>query len=346
MRRTRPNFRALFLALLAATAVAPLDAAEWGAIRVAGREIWPGETKRFPYGGETSFEAAYIDAPVFVARGVRAGPSLCITAGIHGDEINGTEIARRAFSWVNPQDLRGTVIVFPMVNAAGVRSGNRYMQDRRDLNRAFPGTSNGSVTSIIAHTLFTELSRNCDYLIDLHTGSFSRSNHPQIRVTGRNNRALELARHFGVGIVVIDEGPNGSIRREAGDIGIPAIIYEAGEPSRFDLEQIASGVQGIESVMAHLGMLEGGKAITVPESRIYTQTTWVRVPIGAGGYFFPTVELGQVVRKGDRLGTIIDPLTDRYTAVSADQSGEVIGLAVAQIVLSGYALVHLGVQHR
>lgn len=346
MRRTRPNFRALFLALLAATAAAPLDAAEWGAILVAGREIWPGETKRYPYGGETSFEAAYIDAPVFVARGAHAGPSLCITAGIHGDEINGTEIARRAFSWVNPQDLRGTVIVFPMVNAAGVRSGNRYMQDRRDLNRAFPGTSNGSVTSIVAHTLFTELSRNCDYLIDLHTGSFSRSNHPQIRVTGRNNRALELARHFGVGIVVIDEGPNGSIRREAGDIGIPAIIYEAGEPSRFDLDQIASGVQGIESVMAHLGMIVGGKAITVPESRIYTQTNWVRVPIGAGGYFFPTVELGQVVRKGDRLGTIIDPLTDRYTAVAADQSGEVIGLAVAQIVLSGYALVHLGVQHR
>jgi hypothetical protein len=334
------------LALLAAIAAPPLDAAQWGSMRVAGREIWPGESKRFPYGGETSFEAAYIDAPVFVARGQRAGPSLCVTAGIHGDEINGTEIARRAFSWVDPQDLRGTVIVFPMVNAAGVRSGNRYMQDRRDLNRAFPGTSNGSVTSIIAHTLFTEISRNCDYLIDLHTGSFSRSNHPQIRVTGKNNRALELARHFHVGIVVIVEGPNGSIRREASDIGIPAIIYEAGEPSRFDLDLIASGVQGIESVMAYLGMIEGGKSMTVPESRIYTQTAWVRVPVGSGGYFFPTVELGQVVRRGDRLGTIIDPLTDRYTAISADASGEVIGLAVAQIVLSGYALVHLGVQHR
>jgi predicted deacylase len=346
MRRIRLNFRAFLPALLAIAATPSLHAAQWGEILVAGREIWPGETKRYPYGGETSFEAGYIDAPVFVARGMSAGPSLCITAGIHGDEINGTEIARRAFSWVDPQGLRGTVIVFPMVNAAGVRSGNRYMQDRRDLNRAFPGTSNGSITSIIAHTLFTELSRNCDYLIDLHTGSFSRSNHPQIRVTGKDRRALDLARHFGLGIVVIDEGPNGSIRREAGDIGIPAIIYEAGEPSRFDLDQIASGVQGIESVMAHLGMIEGGRAITVPESRIYTKTSWVRVPIGSGGYFFPTVELGQVVSKGDRLGTIIDPLTDRYTAVAADQSGEVIGLAVAQIVLSGYALVHLGVQHR
>ena len=158
--------------------------------------------------------------------------------------------------------------------------------------------------------------------------------------------ALELAIHFGLGIVVISEGPNGSIRREAGDIGIPAIIYEAGEPSRFDLDQIAAGVQGIESVMAHLEMIEGGKQFEVPESRIYTKTTWVRVPVGAGGYFFPTVKLGQAVTTGDRLGTIIDPLTDRYTAVVASESGEVIGLAVAQIVLSGYALVHLGVQHR
>ena len=320
-------------------------AAQWGPVEVAGRKIWPGETLRFPYGGETSFESAYLDAPVFVARGVRHGPALCITAGIHGDEINGTEIARRAFSWIDPKALSGTVIVFPMVNAAGVRSGNRYMQDRRDLNREFPGRSNGSVTSIVAHTLFTEIRKNCHYLIDLHTGSFSRSNHPQIRVTAKSEAALDLARHFGLGIVVLSEGPNGSIRREAGDIGIPAIIYEAGEPSRFDLEQIAAGVQGIESVMAHLEMIEG-REFEVPESRIYTQTTWVRVPVGAGGYFFPTVELGQAISRGDRLGTIIDPLTDRYTAVIANQSGEVIGLAVAQIVLSGYALVHLGVQHR
>lgn len=321
-------------------------AAQWGPVEVAGRKIWPGETLRFPYGGETSFESAYLDAPVFVARGSRQGPSLCITAGIHGDEINGTEIARRAFSWINPKELSGTVIVFPMVNAAGVRSGNRYMQDRRDLNREFPGRSNGSVTSIVAHTLFTEIRRNCQYLIDLHTGSFSRSNHPQIRVTGDDPVALDLAVHFGLGIVVIGNGPSGSIRREAADIGIPAIIYEAGEPSRFDLDQIAAGVQGIESVMAHLEMIEGGKEFEVPQSRIYVKTTWVRVPVGSGGYFFPTVKLGQAVTSGDRLGTIIDPLTDRYTAVVASESGEVIGLAVAQIVLSGYALVHLGVQHR
>lgn len=335
-------------ALLALALSIPVLAAavQWGPVTVAGKEIWPGETLRFPYGGETSFESMYLDAPVFVARGRRQGPSLCITAGIHGDEINGTEIARRAFSWVDPANLSGTVIVFPMVNAAGVRTGNRYMQDRRDLNREFPGRSDGSVTAIVANVLFTEITRNCNYLVDLHTGSFSRSNHPQIRVGPGDPKSLEIARHFGVGIIVLGDGPRGSIRREAADAGIPSIIYEAGEPLRFDLDQISAGVRGIESLMDYLGMIETANDLEVPESRIYTRTSWVRVPAGAGGYFFPTVELGKKVRQGDRLGTIIDPLTDRITAVDATSDGEVIGLAVAQIVLSGYALVHLGVAKR
>lgn len=324
----------------------PLYSATWGPIQIAGQEIQPGQTRRFPYGSETSFESAYLDAPVFVARGSRQGPALCVTAGLHGDEINGTEIARRAFSWIDATDLAGTVIVFPMVNAAGVRNGNRYMPDRRDLNREFPGRSNGSVTAIVANTLFTEITRHCNYLIDLHTGSFSRSNHPHIRVTGSNASALEMARHFGVGIVTISDGPSGSLRREASDAGIPSIIYEAGEPSRFDLDQIAAGVRGIESVMAFLDMINGTVAVEIPESRIYTRTSWVRVPFGAGGYFFPQAELGQVVKTGDVLGIIIDPLTDRQTEIQATASGEVIGMAAAQIVLSGYALVNLGLSHR
>jgi predicted deacylase len=336
----------LFCLLSLLVTITPLHAVQWGPIQIADREIWPGQMLRFPWGGETSFESAYLDSPVFVARGSNYGPTLCITAGIHGDEINGTEIARRVFSWIDATSLAGTILVFPMVNAAGVRTGNRYMQDRRDLNREFPGRSDGSVTAIVANSLFTLITRNCNYLIDLHTGSFSRSNHPQVRVTGKNPRALDLARHFGAGIVMISNGPKGSLRREASDAGIPSIIYEAGEPSRFDLDQIAAGVRGIESVMAHLNMSKDGKEAEIPESRIYTRTTWVRVPTGSGGYFFPMAELGQAVKKGEKLGTIIDPLTDRETAVNATENGEILGMAAAQIVLSGYALVHLGVKHR
>jgi len=337
---------AIVFGFLLLIAVLPAFAAQWGPVTVAGRDVWPGESKRYPYGGESSFEQSFIDAPVFVARGRTVGPTLCITAGIHGDEINGTEIARRAFSWIDAEALSGTVIAFPMVNAAGVRTGTRYMPDRRDLNREFPGRLKGSVSSIVAYTLFTEIKNHCDYLIDLHTGSFARANHPQIRANEDGATALELARHFGVGIIVLGNGPRGSIRREASDAGIPSIIYEAGEPARFDLDQIAAGVRGIDSVMSYLNMVEGPEELEVPDSRIYTQTRWVRVPVGAGGYFFPSTVLGQTVEKGQALGTIIDPLTDRHTVVRASQAGEIIGLAAAQIVLSGYALVHLGVSHR
>ncbi|HKJ15969.1 MAG TPA: succinylglutamate desuccinylase/aspartoacylase family protein [Xanthomonadales bacterium] len=337
----------LVLFLVLWVLVSPCAIAEqWGPINVAGRDIWPGESQRYPYGGETSFESAFLDAPVFVARGKRQGPAVCITAGIHGDEINGPETARRVFSWIDPEALAGTVIAFPMVNAAGVRTGNRYMADRRDLNREFPGRLEGSVSAIVAYTLFTEIRNHCDYLIDLHTGSFARKNQPQIRVRKDDPKAFELARHFGVGIIVIGNGPRGSIRRAAGDAGIPSIIYEAGEPSRFDLEQIAAGVRGIDSVLSYLNMVKGPAELEVPDSRIYTDTKWVRVPVGAGGYFFPSRELGDTVGPDQVLGTIIDPLTDRHTVIRATEAGEIIGLASAQIVLSGYALVHLGVTHR
>jgi predicted deacylase len=332
--------------LLVVIQTSTVFAAQWGPIDVAGREIWPGESQRFPYGGETSFESGFLDAPVFVARGKRQGPALCITAGIHGDEINGPETARRVFSWIDPEVLAGTVIAFPMVNAAGVRTGNRYMADRRDLNREFPGKLQGSVSAIVAYTLFTEIRNHCHYLIDLHTGSFARKNHPQIRVRKDDPRAFELARHFGVGIIVLGNGPRGSVRRAAGDAGIPSIIYEAGEPSRFDLEQIAAGVRGIDSVLSYINMVKGPTELEVPDSRIYTDTQWVRVPVGAGCYFFPSTNLGDTVTANQVLGTIIDPLTDRHTVIRATVDGEIIGLASAQIVLSGYALVHLGVSHR
>lgn len=326
--------------------VTDVFAAQWGPVTVAGREVWPGESLRYPYGGETSFESAFLEQPVFVARGERHGPTLCFTAGIHGDEINGPEIARRVFSWIDPEQLSGTVIAFPMVNAAGVRTGNRYMADRRDLNREFPGRLEGSVSAMVAFTLFTEIRNHCNFLIDLHTGSFARKNEPQIRVREDDPAALELARHFGVGIIVLGKGPSGSIRRAAGEAGIPSIIYEAGEPLRFDLDQIAQGVRGIDSVLAYLDMVEGADELEVPDSRIYTDTTWVRVPVGSGGYFFPSKELGETVKSGQVLGTVIDPLTDRHTIIRASEDGEIIGLASAQIVLSGYALVHLGVTHR
>jgi predicted deacylase len=146
----------------------------------------------------------------------KPGPTLCVTSGIHGDEINSVEIARRAFADVDANALAGTLVVLPAVNSFGFRTMNRYMPDRRDLNRFFPGSPNGSVATIVADVVFSGVIRQCTHLIDLHTGSSFRINLPQIRVDAASAEALELARHFGVGIIVKGAGPAGGLRRSHG----------------------------------------------------------------------------------------------------------------------------------
>ena len=324
--------------LAASTSAAAGD--EWGAMQLLGREIEAGTKQRFPFVPDRTFEASYLNMPVFVARGGAAGPTLCITAGVHGDELNGVEIARRAFANVDAASLRGTVIALPAINAEGVRAGNRYLSDRRDLNRAFPGSAGGSVARLVAHRVTTEILVYCDALIDLHTASNDRANLPQIRADISDPAIRELAIHFGIGIVTAGKGPAGSLRREAAEAGIPSIIYEAGAPHRFDQEEIASGAAGIASVMAFLDMTDRPER-EIPESRVYERSRWIRASMGKGGFFFPEAALGAVVKKGERLGTIVDPFTDETHTVVSSVDGEVIGIAFSRPVLSGYALYHV-----
>lgn len=278
--------------------------------------------------------------PVFVARGATPGATLCLAAGVHGDELNGVEVARRAFARIDPQELRGTLIALPAINAGGVRTGNRYLADRRDLNRAFPGRAGGSVAALIAHAVFTDVLSHCDALIDLHTASNQRANLPQIRADLSDPAIRELAIHFGLGIVIGGAGPEGSLRREAAKAGIPAIIYEAGEPFRFQEDEIERGVDGIENLMAYLDMTDQADR-EIPDTRIYERSRWVRAGLDNGGFFFPAARLGDDVRSGDLLGKIVDPLTDVSFEVISPIPGEIIGMSVPQPVLSGYALFHL-----
>lgn len=317
-------------------------AAAWSSIEIEGHDIEPGDKQKFLYLQSGSFESAYLNAPIFVARGSRPGYSLCITAGIHGDELNGMEVARRAFAKIDPHELSGTFIVFPTVNAAGARNGTRDMIDRRDLNRSFPGSPTGSIASIVANTLFNLLTKHCHALIDLHTGSNMRFNLAQIRVTSKDHRAVNIARHFGVGIITLGEGPKGSLRREISNAGLPSIIYEGGASGVFQEEEIQQGVQGVTSILRYLEMLPPGKIMEVPASKIFAETHWTRVAPGGGGYFFPTCVLGGPVEEGQVLGYIVDPLTDERTIIKAPYGGEIIGFATPQIALSGFALFHIG----
>lgn len=336
--------RAVLAGALLAPATTPVGfAASWGPIEVVGRSITPGASERFQFIPDRSFEASYLNTPVFVARGAEPGPTLCLTAGIHGDELNGVEVARRAFAESDPTKLKGTLIVLPALNAEGVRSGNRYLTDRRDLNRSFPGSAGGSIAALIANAVTTKILVHCNFVVDLHTASDQRANVPQIRADLSNEAVRNLALHFGRGLVIGGAGPSGSWRREAVDAGVPAIIYEAGEPLRFEENVIEDGRKGVASVMAYLGMTDG-KADRLPDDRVFTKSSWVRVRPNEGGFFFSDVKLGDRVRKGDHLGRIIDPLTDEVSSVTAPRDGEVIGMAVSRPVLSGYGLFHLAWQ--
>jgi predicted deacylase len=338
----------IVLGLLAASVLpAAVDAATdqpaWGPLRLLGREVAAGEKRKFGYEAVPTFQGAFLDTPIFAARGARPGPTLCVTATIHGDEINGFEVGSQVFAHTDASQLAGTLLVVPAANAAGFRSGERYMPDRRDLNRFFPGTTKGSNTAQVARAIFDVVTGYCNALIDLHTGSFERANLPQIRVDLAQPKALELAKAFGVGVVVGGAGPQGSLRRETIKAGIPAIIYEAGLPLRFEPEEIRRGVEGVRNVMAHLDMIRR-QGPAPASARVIRKSLWVRAPLAVSGIFYPARSLGDTVRAGDVLGDIRDPWTDESHAVKAPVGGFIIGMTVPQVVLSGYAVVHIGLE--
>lgn len=346
-RDARAPWRAISAIVLAMVPTLVLAAAPdaagtpWGPIGIAGQTVAPGQQLRtfVNVSGARGGENRLLDTPVVVIRGAKPGPTLCVTAGIHGDELNGVEIARRVYAGVTGAELAGMLVVMPALNIQGLRNGSRYLPDRRDLNRAFPGNPNGSLAARIAHSLHSKVVRHCGALIDLHTGSASRTNLPQIRTDLGSPESLAMARSFGVGVVLHGRGPKGSLRREALDAGVPAVIYEAGEPLRFQEPEIARGVRGVRNVMADLGMLD--EETTGAGSQVYRRTTWVRAG-DASGIFLSAVGPGDQVAEGDTLGTVTDPRTDEVTTIQAPRPGRVIGMAVPQFVLPGYALFNLG----
>jgi predicted deacylase len=338
------NTIVLLIAIACGSSVARAHAVgppgEWTTLEILGQRIAPGDKGKFAFSTERTFEGAFLDIPVFAAHGGTPGLTLCVTSGIHGDEINSVEIARRAFAAVDAKRLKGTLIVLPVINASGFRTMQRYMPDRRDLNRAFPGSTRGSVAAIVAGAVFENVVKRCDRLVDLHTGSNYRTNMAQIRVDVKDAHAFELAKHFGSGIIVAGAGPNGSLRREATKAGVPAIIYESGPPYVFVEKEIETGVEGLLNVLDFLEMYEGGREVRHCE--VLTRSTWVRVPRGKGGIYLPSVRLGDRVGKGDLLATVTDPLTDEAYRIVSDVDGLVVGGALPQVVLSGYGLFHIG----
>ena len=317
------------------------DTETWGPAHFDGHEVGVGTKGRLSFATERSFTQDSLDVPLLVVRGATPGPTLCLTAALHGDEVNGVEIVRSVFDALDPERISGTVLALPIVNLWGFRNGSRYLADRRDLNRAFPGNAQGSTGARIAQRVFQGLVRRCNALIDLHTGSNQRTNVPQVRTDLGHGVATELALHFGVGIVIDGRGPKGSLRRAAMDAGIPALLYEAGESPRFQRDEVARGVEGVRNVMEQLEMLSEAPPPSDPQ-RVFRRTRWVRAT--GGGIFVTERQLGERVAAGESLGRVTDPISGDQVEIRSKDAGTLIGMAVPQVVLPGFALFHLARQ--
>jgi uncharacterized protein len=308
-------------------------------LRLLGVEVEPGSKLRLEWKASQSFSGGEVISPVIVVHGVRSGPRLCLTAAVHGDELNGVEIVRRVSNRVDAKNLAGSLIAVPIVNLFGFSRGSRYLPDRRDLNRYFPGSARGSVASRMAHSFFENIARHCDGIVDFHTGSFERSNLPQIRADLTIPEVREFSRGFGATTVLQSRGSEGMLRVAATAAGIPAVTFEVGGPLRLQPEEIAFGVQAIETLMHKLGMLVDSPDWDEPQP-IYYASRWVRA--AGGGMLISDVAMGQRVGRGERLGVVIDPLANTERAIYAPFDGRVLGMALNQVVLPGFAAYHLG----
>ena len=224
-------------------------------VRIAGSKFGPGERARIDLPIADLSTRVPITMPVHVINGKHDGPQLFISAALHGDEISGVEIIRRVMKLSALKRLRGALIAVPIVNMPGFLNLSRYLPDRRDLNRSFPGSSKGSLAARLAKLFLDEIVTGCTHGIDLHTGALYRDNYPQIRANLDHPEAERMARAFSIPLVVDAAFREGSLRSAAHEYGVPVVVYEAGEALRFGEAGIRAGVKGVTRVMRELGML-------------------------------------------------------------------------------------------
>jgi predicted deacylase len=242
---------------------------------------------------------------------------------------------------LNPEKLSGRVIGVPIVNLTGFQQGSRYLPDRRDLNRHFPGTPDGTLADRVAHSLFNNVIRHCDMLVDIHTGSLKRTNLPQLRADMNNPDVAEFTRGFDRMAVVHSSGSPGMLRTAATEAGIRTVTLEAGESLRIQEHQIEAGVNSLNSLMEKHGMISRMFVWGDPEP-VYYDSTWIRAQ--HGGILFSEIKLGATVSEGEVLGYVADPITNEQHPIRATSDGRVIGMAVDQVVMAGFAAYHIGTE--
>ena len=303
------------------------------------KAVPPGKRSRvrIPVARLTTGEWAHLQ--VEIVHGSRPGPCLWLSGAIHGDELDGLEIIRRTLDALDAGELSGTVLGVPVVNVFGLGSENRYLPDRRDLNRSFPGGTRGSMASRLAKLFMDEVVARSQYGLDFHCGSDGRDNHPHLRGHLKDEETKRMAQAFGAPVCIDGSGPDGSLRRAAVKAGARVLVFEGGEALRFTPSAIEAGVSGSLRVLEALGMIEDAGVEEAPPTVEAKKTRWVRAT--RSGIFRGKVTLGDEVRKGQKVGVIADLLGQDGKAVVSRSNGIVIGRRINPLVHQGEAVVHI-----
>ena len=307
-------------------------------ITVGGVEVRPGRKVRLELPFARIATGSDESVPVSIINGRSAGPTVWISAAIHGDELNGIDIVRRVLGLMDAKSLRGAVLAVPIVNPLGFMIESRYLPDRRDLNRAFPGSARGSTAARLANLFMEQIVGQCSVGFDLHTGTNHRINLPQIRTDISNPSCINLARAFGAPFTIGAKQRKGSLREAAASRGASVLVYEGGQAHRFDEDVIEAGVNGIMRSLRSLGMIDA-RLPRAKSTRVIEDTTWVRAR--KGGLAEMLVRLGGRVDAGQPVTAISDAFGTRPTHVKAPTSGWVISRTLRPLVNPGDALVHI-----
>jgi predicted deacylase len=311
-------------------------------VTIGGVEVAPGGRAMINIPVARLYTHSEMNMPVYVLHGRKSGPRLFVSAAIHGDEIIGVEIIRRLLNLKALRRLRGTLIAVPVVNVFGFIENSRYSPDRRDLNRFFPGSETGSLTSQLAETFMKKVVAHCTHGIDIHTGANHRFNLPQIRGWLEDPETRRLALAFGAPVILNANLRDGSLRQAVLEKEIPMLLYEAGEVLRFDEMSIRAGMRGIVSVMSSIGMLPGKSVKKSPiEPKIALSARWIRA--ASSGILHSRVTLGTMVAEGEKIGEIVDPFGEDGIDVVAPVSGIIIARLNLPLVHKGDALFHIAI---
>lgn len=308
-------------------------------LTIANEAIKPGEFRELIFNIARLPSHTLIDTPIYVYRALEDGPVLALLAGMHGDELNGMEIVRRILDRQLYRVKRGAVVCVPVINVYGFLNYSREVPDGKDINRSFPGSRTGSLASRVAWYVMQEIIPHIDYGLDFHTGGAMRSNHPQVRAVLRDPTNLHLATAFSAPFTIDMPFRPNSLRREAARRGKRILVYEGGESLRFDPQAIEAGVAGTLRLMKHLNMIDAAPE-PEEETRIIWNTSWLRAR--HAGLFQPNIECGQLVHRGEWVGTITDPFGEFKEEVTTSKTGYVLSINNGPVIHTGDALIHLG----